>query len=238
MTTNTGSIGQLLFLVHPGAEQFSGYGLTVTRDSAKRLVGLLIVDRPHPVSQQWLDEVEMRYGRYELFAMGRKGERGIACQIWVAEESQALVRQVPGSFTHLLQEALFPLLMLPPAPQFDVEWDAALRLWKSTFHVEEDHELAHLQRKRRIGFAMGQIVATPGALMALEEAGQLPQEFLHRHAAGEWGDLDEHDRRANDQALRGGGRLLSAYITKNGTKIWIITEWDRSVTTILLPSEY
>ena len=87
-------------------------------------------------------------------------------------------------------------------------------------------------------FPLGQIVATPGALEALERSGQSATEFLDRHSKGDWGAVDEHDRQANDEALISGERLLSAYQTKLGDRIWIITEWDRSVTTLLLPDEY
>ena len=87
-------------------------------------------------------------------------------------------------------------------------------------------------------FDLGQIVATPGALEALESAGQNPTEFLTRHVAGDWGELDQEDQQANNDALESGARLLSAYRTADETKIWIITEADRSSTCILLPSEY
>ena len=82
------------------------------------------------------------------------------------------------------------------------------------------------------------IVATPGALEALESSGETSAEFLHRHVVGDWGDLDGDDRAENDLSVRQGFRLLSAYHLRDGTKIWIITEADRSSTTILLPSEY
>ena len=87
-------------------------------------------------------------------------------------------------------------------------------------------------------FPLGQIVATPGALAALEEAGKDPQEYLRRHAQGDWGDLDPYDVQANQQALEDGSRLLSAYQVTDTLTVWLITEWDRSVTTVLLPSEY
>lgn len=87
-------------------------------------------------------------------------------------------------------------------------------------------------------FSLGQVVATPGALAALEEAGQEPMEFLRRHITGDWGDLVDEDKEANDRALRDDARIFSAYHTVKNTKIWVITEWDRSVTTFLLPSEY
>jgi hypothetical protein len=87
-------------------------------------------------------------------------------------------------------------------------------------------------------FPLGQVVATPGALDALEQAGQSPLEFVDRHAQGDWGELSESDRQENEFSLREGFRLLSAYRLDDGTKIWIITEADRSATTILLPQEY
>jgi hypothetical protein len=87
-------------------------------------------------------------------------------------------------------------------------------------------------------FSLGQIVATPGALAALEKAGQQPQEFLSRHVCGQWGELSEEDRRENQFSLERGFRLLSSYRTNAGDRLWIITESDRSLTTLLLPSEY
>ena len=92
-------------------------------------------------------------------------------------------------------------------------------------------------------FSLGRIVATPGALEALEDAGQEAGEFLARHVTGDWGDLDAEDRQANDTALVDGSRLLSAYQTRKGEKLWIITEATnefglRYCTTLLLSSEY
>ena len=87
-------------------------------------------------------------------------------------------------------------------------------------------------------FELGQIVATPGALAALKKAGQQPGEFLTRHINRDWGDLDEEDRKENEYGLEHGFRLLSAYKTNAGDRLWIITEADRSVTTLLLPEEY
>ena len=87
-------------------------------------------------------------------------------------------------------------------------------------------------------FSLGFVVATPGALDALELAGQNPAQLLKRHANGDWGDLCEEDRLANALSLEEGGRILSAYKLGTDAKVWVITEWDRSATTILLPSEY
>jgi hypothetical protein len=87
-------------------------------------------------------------------------------------------------------------------------------------------------------FNLGQLVATPGALSALEEAGQDAIEFVSRHASGDWGDLSEDDRNENEFSLAHGLRLLSTFTLKNGDKLWIISEADRSSTTLLLPNEY
>jgi hypothetical protein len=88
-------------------------------------------------------------------------------------------------------------------------------------------------------FSLGQVVATPGALAALAEAEQTPYEFLARHVAGDWGEeLPAEDAQENEFSLERGLRLVSAYRTAKNEKIWVITEWDRSVTTLLLPAEY
>jgi hypothetical protein len=87
-------------------------------------------------------------------------------------------------------------------------------------------------------FPLGQVVATPGALHAFALKEEHPLPYLSRHARGEWGEVCREDALLNDQALEGGGRLFSAYKLRDGTKIWIITEADRSSTCILLPEEY
>lgn len=84
---------------------------------------------------------------------------------------------------------------------------------------------------------LGRVVATPGALKALSDAGEHPFSYLARHANGDWGELCETDRRENELSLRHGWRVLSSYEMGEG-RVWIITEADRSVTTILLPEEY
>jgi hypothetical protein len=95
----------------------------------------------------------------------------------------------------------------------------------------------HTQNSSR-SFRLGQIFITPGALEVLESSEQQPNEFLKRHARCDWGLVDEDDQRENDLSLERGFRILSAYKTSEGERIWIITEGDRSATTILLPSEY
>lgn len=92
-------------------------------------------------------------------------------------------------------------------------------------------------------FTLGKVVATPAALEALEGSGQSPADFLDRHAVGDYGEVCEEDRQANDEALKDGSRLLSAYRTLKNVRLWIITEaaddqGQRAATTILLPDEY
>lgn len=92
--------------------------------------------------------------------------------------------------------------------------------------------------KPRQLFPLGQIVATPGALAALEKSGDSAHSYFVRHACGDFGTVDQEDWRANERAIREGERVLSAYVTTAGDKLWIITEADRSSTCLLLPEEY
>jgi hypothetical protein len=87
-------------------------------------------------------------------------------------------------------------------------------------------------------FSLGKVVATPGAIEAMHASGQSPDFFLDRHVLGDWGIVGQEDWQLNDQALKDGERVLSAYQTLRGKKIWVITEADRSATTLLLPDEY
>ena len=91
-------------------------------------------------------------------------------------------------------------------------------------------------------FPLGRLAATPGALEAMEASGQTPDFFLARHQSGDWGEVNEEDQQLNDEALIHGDRILSAYRTLKGVKLWVITEAATtpppSVTTVLLPDEY
>jgi hypothetical protein len=100
--------------------------------------------------------------------------------------------------------------------------------------------MSHDETKK---FSLGRIVSTPSALHALHDAGHQPDEFLARHVTGDWGDLDDEDKSLNDAALIDGSRILSAYKTRQGERIWVITEAVNEVglrycTTILKPEEY
>ncbi|MGZ3881433.1 MAG: hypothetical protein ACXVBF_08865 [Flavisolibacter sp.] len=87
-------------------------------------------------------------------------------------------------------------------------------------------------------FSLGQVVATPWALETLETLGVEPIALLSRHVSGDWSDMAKEDQQANTQAIKQGTRVFSSYQLPPDTKIWIITEADRSSTTIMLPEEY
>jgi hypothetical protein len=92
--------------------------------------------------------------------------------------------------------------------------------------------------QNKVLFPLGQIFLTVGAREALEESNQLPNEFLQKHQSGDWGLICDDDKKENELSLKEGFRILSAYKTSKGEKLWIITEADKSSTTCLLPSEY
>lgn len=87
-------------------------------------------------------------------------------------------------------------------------------------------------------FPAGQIAATPGVLALLEQVNKSPLEFLSRDLRGDWGDLCQEDKTENELSLKYGFRLMSSYRVTDTEKLWVITEADRSLTTLLLPAEY
>jgi hypothetical protein len=87
-------------------------------------------------------------------------------------------------------------------------------------------------------FLLGDVVATPAALNALQSCNVTPAQLLQLHVSGNWGSVCEEDAPANDAAVHNGERILSSYRIGEYTRVWVITEWDCSVTTLLLPSEY
>lgn len=100
-----------------------------------------------------------------------------------------------------------------------------------------------MSTQQQAQFPLGQIVATPGALEALQRNHTTGLDFLQRHARGDWGTLSDEDRQANDEAVQSGARILSSYLLTDETKLWIVTEaaddqGTRLVTTLLLPEEY
>jgi hypothetical protein len=101
----------------------------------------------------------------------------------------------------------------------------------------QPHNNSH-QERTVARFALGQTLITPGAAEALQISRQIAVEFLRRHTSDDWGELPDDDRKENELSLERGFRLLSRYETTKGERLWIITEADRSATTILLPMEY
>jgi hypothetical protein len=108
---------------------------------------------------------------------------------------------------------------------------------QKTFWLQFRRKLEKLSESA-ILFPLGNVYLTVGAQDALKESNELPNEFLAQHQMGEWGIVCQDDWKENDFSVKNGFRILSAYNTKQGEKIWIITESDRSATTVLLPSEY
>ncbi len=87
-------------------------------------------------------------------------------------------------------------------------------------------------------FKLGRLLMTPGAMEELQASGESPWTFLARHMTGDWGEVDAEDKALNDAAVKDGTSILSAYAISKGVRLWIITEADRSATTVLLPDEY
>lgn len=88
-------------------------------------------------------------------------------------------------------------------------------------------------------FPTGKLVSTPAAVETLARAGVSPLDLVRRHQSGDWGELDDEDKQANDEALLDGGRIFSSYVLPTtNEKVWVITEADRSSTCCLLPSDY
>ncbi len=216
---------KITFLWHPGTKDiFSGYGLVL---EPAHMVGLVMVDRPEPVDPAWLATIERAFGSYQLVAMTQSGERGMVCQMMIAQESTQYLRVLPHPRIGRMRDALLPLLQNLPAVTLALAWYPENQCWVSQI-VDPRVPL----------FPLGLVVGTQGAVSALEKAEQGPQEFLDRHVRGDWGEVPEADKRENEYSLQYGFRIHSAYTTTAGDRIWVITEEDRSATTLLLPEEY
>lgn len=87
-------------------------------------------------------------------------------------------------------------------------------------------------------FELGQVVVTPNAVAALESVGTLTKTLLHSHVTGDWGNIVQSAKDANDHAVGRWEAIRSSYQFSKELTVWVITEWDRSVTTVLLPSDY
>lgn len=111
-------------------------------------------------------------------------------------------------------------------------------LYQAEFQEKRKRFMTNRTQNTQPLFKLGQIVATPGALELLTENNVSPSTLLVRHVSGDWGDMDDEDKKSNDDAVKYGNRTFSAYVLPDGDKVWIITESDRSYTTILKPEEY
>lgn len=92
--------------------------------------------------------------------------------------------------------------------------------------------------QNKVPLQLGRLVATPGAIEALQRNEQNPIDLISRHVNWDWGQVSTRDAQSNNYAAKHGERVLSSYKLRDGTSVWIITEWDRSATTLLLPDEY
>jgi len=133
---------------------------------------------------------------------------------------------------------------LPTYRHLLTAYDRAWQRWeddpspRSFAVLQTGIEILYRELEKPGKFPLGRILMTTGASEALLTAQHVPPEFLLRHQHGDWGDLCAEDSRENERSLRVGSRLLSSYRTRTEDKLWVITEWDRSATTLLLPAEY
>jgi hypothetical protein len=131
--------GELFFLSHPGKEEiFSGYGLAVEEGSEESLVGILMVDRPRPVDQKWLKQVERNFGEYQLVPMTATGERGIVCRMNIEKESIMHLCQFSTEKADAIKKVFAPLLENLPQPAFLLRWNDEKHLWQSRFANRDD----------------------------------------------------------------------------------------------------
>ena len=150
----------------------------------------------------------------------------------------------PGEMQPILREHLseadmpeFTEFLGSPEGRTEFKKRLKLEAWKTGIPIPEPEKPERAERK----FPLGQIVMTRGVNDLVAENTEFAKfalESLRRHTSGDWGDLSEEDKKENELSLRRGFRLLSAYENYPLPKIWIITEADRSVTTVLFPDEY
>jgi hypothetical protein len=141
----------------------------------------------------------------------------------VKETTPSETQEAPGTGDEYLSDKKAVDLALPPDERTDHLYEAVLMLRS----IDSDRR-----------FELGAVVATPGAEEALTLAGQTPWVFLARHARGDWGHVSSDDWQENEFSIKNGLRLMSVYQTAKEETLWVITEADRSATTLLLPEEY
>ena len=163
--------GELFFLNHPEKNDvFSGYGLTMVEDSKAHLVGLLLVDRPHPVDPAWLDKVEATFGQYDLVPMTSSGERGILCKMQIELDSIPYLRRFTDGNSSAIQEALTPLLDKLPNPIFPLSWDGESGTWRSQIPAADELPREINQVFERTGYGSLAVETNAGVIHACHAA--------------------------------------------------------------------
>lgn len=217
---------------------------------------LLSLDAAGTLPALSLRELELATGALrDVSAQAR--EAGFAWPVAVTQTLWRDITTVPAAYSHEDQAGrLHDVLHMAYAAVKQARGEASELLYNLILHTEDTRQTYTVRLVAGMGdanepvvtlssalkdkvVALGEIVLTEGALAAFAEAKISPAPFLLRHSRGDWGALDEADWAANDRALLQGERLLAAYtLEQTGVTVWIVTEWDRSRSTILLPSEY
>lgn len=228
------------------------YAETITESKSDRIdkaISLIEAGKVHQVSDAlWEVEASKRGRSYEVTALACEcadfrfrtepckhqwasvgGRAALALRkIWLALDYGALVA--------VLIEDADGLAATPEEYLADVRCEFRKRA-EELYQVEKN-ERAEKRVAKIARFDLGRVVATIGALRALADAGEDASRYLERHRTGDWGEISEEDRRENEFSVDKRLRLLSVYRTAKSEKLWVITEADRSATTLLLPSEY
>jgi hypothetical protein len=181
-----------------------------------------------------MSESESGESQSDMF-VDEKGQRTIGFCLWCGTDFYSLGQFESHNANELATCPVFQALKgmecMPPVLQLMLK-EPGLRGGQMESHPDEESRVPNTRLE------LEQIVATPGALAAMEESGDAAVTFLARHSDRDWGNLSEEDREENEFSMAHGFRLLSSYKLRNGTVIWVITEADRSSTCLLLPDEY
>lgn len=183
--------GELLCLYHPGTTDiFSGYGLVMQDDWPGYLTGLLMVDRPYPTDPSWLERINELYGECELVPMTARGERGLACQMYIEPESLQHLRRLSPAFGRLLQEALEPFLAEPPNPTLLLKWDEHRRLWASEMVVRHGLPPAIQEVFKQTGYGCVAAESEQGIVHVCHASDKDIANFVDKPMEARWGLIE------------------------------------------------
>lgn len=181
--------GDLLCLYHPDTSNiFSGYGLVVRPGWPGYMVGLLMVDRPFPAPDSWLQNIRNTYGECELLPMTAGGERGLLCQMQVEEDSLPHLRYfagLPGQ-RESFQEALEPLLERPPTPVLALRWNEERRAWLSELVLRNELPLAVREVFERSGYGCLAVESSCGIIHVCHAADDDIDNFINKPVKARW----------------------------------------------------